>query len=266
MHVNRWYSSCHRCSKCHYQPGSCAAHVKCQLLMSSVVWQLCWMFCSLAWSVTAVHRTWWTCGYHSQQFQVTIPLLVICSWWCHYPNNRNCSLWSLTVYPSLNFKYKPVCHWQSVILYWLWWCSVCPASPWYERCRPADGLQGNRGVQVDVRVARMARLHNRDRSSTSRRVSATQQALQLLSAWSPGLWRADWKSLMTGCSARQWTILFIHSTHYSHRSPQHRNTITSENAHTTDNCQHTVDTYLIETLWHEYYINILTEHTIVCHC
>ena len=71
---------------------------------------------------------------------------------------------------------------------------------------------------------------------------------------------------MIGCSARHWTILFIHSTHYSHRSPQQRNTITSENAHTTDNCQHTVDTYLIETLWHEYCINTLTENTIVCYC
>ena len=75
-----------------------------------------------------------------------------------------------------------------------------------------------------------------------------------------------WKSLMTGCSARHWTVLFIHSTHYSHRSPQHRNTITSDNVHTTDNCQHTVDTYLIETLYHEYCINTLTENTIACYC
>ena len=66
---------------------------------------------------------------------------------------------------------------------------ACPASPWYERRRPADCLQGSRGVQVDVRVARVARLHNRDRCPTGRRVSATLQALQLLSAWSARLWR-----------------------------------------------------------------------------
>ena len=43
-----------------------------------------------------------------------------------------------------------------------------------------------------------------------------------------------WKRLMTGCSARLWTILITHCTHSSHRSPQHRITITSGNAHTTD--------------------------------
>ena len=56
------------------------------------------------------------------------------------------------------------------------------ASPWYERRRPADCLQGSRGVQVDVRLSRVARLHNGDRCPTSRRVSATVPALQLLSA------------------------------------------------------------------------------------
>jgi len=68
--------------------------------------------------------------------------------------------------------------------------SACPASPWYLRRQPADCLQDSRGVQVDVRLSRVAWLHNRDRCPTSRRVSATLQALQLLSAWSARLWRA----------------------------------------------------------------------------
>jgi hypothetical protein len=39
---------------------------------------------------------------------------------------------------------------------------------------------------------------------------------------------------------------FTHCTHSHHHSPQHRSIITSDNKHTTGNCQYTVDTYILD--------------------
>jgi len=71
--------------------------------------------------------------------------------------------------------------------------AVCPAhitASRSERRRPADCLQSCSGVEADVRLARLERLHNGDQPQTSRRVPATLQTLWLLLFRSACLWGA----------------------------------------------------------------------------